>query len=75
MKGKKIDGRDIKCICLFYVFWLLAVFVDLSALRVLLDHFFLRIESTIWRQTGVPIERAPKTIMLRSCDIENCEET
>ena len=36
---------------------------------------FLCIESTIWGPKSVPIKRAAKTIMLHSCDIENCEDT
>ena len=48
--------------------------IDLSAQRVLLDHF-LCIESTIWGPKSVPIKRAAKTIMLHTCDIENCEDT
>ena len=36
---------------------------------------FLSIESTIWRQKSVAIKRAAKTIMLRSCNVENCEDT
>ena len=40
-KEKTIDGRDIKCLCLFfYVFWLIAVFIDLSALRALHENVF-----------------------------------
>ena len=49
--------------------------IDLSAQRVLPNHFFLRIESTIWRPKSVLIKRAAKTIILQSCDVENCEYT
>ena len=36
---------------------------------------FLCNESTIWRPKSVPIKRAAKTVMLHSCDVENCEDT
>ena len=36
---------------------------------------FLCIESTIWRPKSVPIKRAVKTIILHSCNVENCEDT
>ena len=36
---------------------------------------FLCIESTIWGQKGVSIQCAANTIMLHSCDVENCEDT
>ena len=62
----------------FGIFWLKPYLKleisDLSAWRVLLDNF-LCIESTIWGPKGVPIQRAAKTIMLHSCDVENCEDT
>ena len=36
---------------------------------------FSGIESTLWQRKGIPIKRAPKTIMLHSRDVENCENT
>ena len=35
----------------------------------------LCIESTIWRSKSVPKKRAAKTIILHSCDVENCGDT
>ena len=41
---------------------------------MLLDHF-LCIEITICWPKSVSVKRAAKTIMLHSCDVENCEDT
>ena len=35
---------------------------------------FLCNESTIWRPKSVLVKRAAKTIMLHSCDVQNCED-
>ena len=35
----------------------------------------LRIESTVWGPKGASIQCVANTIMLHSCDVENCEDT